>query len=104
MADSPNPIFSKITSEANAVKEKSEIEQMKERLEHYREKSHSLESRVQHLLSDRGHFSELIDELKKSVVAADPYPRVLFSPGEPSNSPVAPVMKVSDWQIGRAHV
>lgn len=100
MADSPNPLFSKITSEAEAVKQTSEIEQMRERLEHYREKSHSLESRVAHLLSDRGHQQELLRELTRSVVAADPYPRVLFSPGEPSNSPVAPVMKVSDWQIG----
>lgn len=67
---------------------------------HYKSKSDQLEKQVKTLLTDRGHFAELISDLKRSIPAIDPYPRQLIESDGALKTPVAAVIKLSDWQIG----
>lgn len=68
---------------------------------HYKAKAHTLEASYKSLLKERGKYKVLIDDLKSAVVALEPYPRVpvQIRKGD-SKTPIAAVIKLSDWQIG----
>jgi hypothetical protein len=67
---------------------------------HFKVKARSLEKNLKDLLEERGKYKSLIDDLKTAIVAWDPYDKVLVSAHPPTSSPVAAVLKLSDWQIG----
>lgn len=68
---------------------------------HLKAKSKTLESSVRALLSERGKYSELISSLKTAVQALEPIPALPIEIADGgSHSPIAAVVKVSDWQIG----
>lgn len=69
-------------------------------LAHYQAKTKNLESNLKTLLKERGKYKSLVDELKSAIVAIDPYPRVPIIGKATTSSPVAAVLKLSDWQIG----
>ena len=67
---------------------------------HYRAKVKQLEKQLRKLQGERGTFKTLIDDLKDAVVASDPYPATpIIVPGKAS-TPIAAVIKASDWQTG----
>ena len=81
-------------------KRAKELQQMQERMLHYQSRAQQAEEQVRKLLKDRGKFAEMIADVKKSVIAVEPYPRERFKAPAPSSSPISPVALVSDWQTG----
>jgi len=67
---------------------------------HFKAKSQQLEAAVRTLLKDQGKGKALAAELRSAIVATEPYPRFVSKVGPPSGTPVAAVVKLSDWQIG----
>lgn len=68
---------------------------------HFKAKAQSLETSVKSLLKERGKYKALVDDLKAAVVSLEPYPRVPIQIRKGvSNTPIAAVVKLSDWQIG----
>jgi hypothetical protein len=67
---------------------------------HYKAKSQSLESSLKGLLKERGKYKSLVDDIKTAIVAEKPFPRVPIVGSKTTTSPVAAVLKLSDWQIG----
>ena len=68
---------------------------------HYRAKTKQLEKQLVKLMADRGKYKAFIDDLKSAVSASTPYPPIaLPQPESASGTPIAVVMKISDWQIG----
>ena len=67
---------------------------------HYKTKSKTLETSLKGLLKERGKYKALVEDLKTSIVALEPYPKVPVTGQPASDSPVAAVLKLSDWQIG----
>lgn len=92
--------FNQIKKQADEAEHAKEHAEMADRLKHYQAKSESLQSKVNKLMAERGKLNVYRDDLVNVVPALEPYPRVPFEPGDPSRSAVAPVLKVSDWQIG----
>jgi hypothetical protein len=68
---------------------------------HFKSKAQTLESSVKSLLKERGKYTALIEDLKSAVIALEPYPAqpILMREGA-SDTPIAAVVKLSDWQIG----
>lgn len=93
-------IFSSLNAEAAQLDKSKQTEQMESRLKHYHALSDQLQSKVNKLMAERGKLDIYKSDLLQAVTALEPYDRVAFERGDPSKSPVAPVMKVSDWQIG----
>lgn len=70
-------------------------------LVHYKAKSQNLEAGLTKLMKERGKNAELIAELKTAVIALDPFKRVPIKVRTgASQTPIAAVVKLSDWQIG----
>ncbi len=69
---------------------------------HYKAKAQRLESTLKKLLAERGKLKAFTADIAASVNAFQPYARPrLFSIKPPSSStPIAAVLKLSDWQIG----
>ena len=68
---------------------------------HLRAKATQLETSCRALLTERGKYKSLIDELVVAVTAVEPYPRVPFAiKKSTTKTPIAAVLKLSDWQIG----
>lgn len=68
---------------------------------HLRAKAQQLETSMRGLLTERGKYKALVDELVTAVTAIEPYPRVALQLSKKANkTPVAAVLKLSDWQIG----
>ena len=67
---------------------------------HFKTKSKELESSLKTLLNERGQYKALVDDLRDAITASEPYPQVPIVGREASASPVAAVLKLSDWQIG----
>jgi hypothetical protein len=68
---------------------------------HFKAKSQMLQASVTDLLKERGKQKAFFDDLKTAVRAMDPFPRVPIKIGKGiSNTPIAAVVKLSDWQIG----
>lgn len=70
-------------------------------LVHYKAKAQNLESSLLKLMKERGKNADLIAELKTAVIALDPFKRepIKIRQGA-SKTPIAAVVKLSDWQIG----
>jgi hypothetical protein len=67
---------------------------------HYKAKSQSLESSLKGLLKERGKYKSLVDDIKTAITAEPPFPHIKIVGQKASTSPVAAVLKLSDWQIG----
>lgn len=77
------------------------VKQDEQQLLHFKAKSQQLENQVKSLLKDRGQYAELVGDLKRSIPAIDPYPRFKMNLSKnTAKTPVAAVIKLSDWQIG----
>lgn len=95
-----SPVPTSIIYQAKSISEAKRVAEMEERLKHYQAKSEQLQSRVNTLMRERGKLNVYRDDLLKVIPAMEMYPRERFEPGDPARSPIAPVVKVSDWQIG----
>jgi len=67
---------------------------------HYRAKSQTLERSIKGLLEERGKYKSLVDDIKTAIIAEPPFPRVQIVEHQATTSPIAAVLKLSDWQIG----
>ena len=67
---------------------------------HYQTKAQALGSQLKDLLKERGKYKSLVDDLKSAIIASDPYPPIQLIGKPASSSPIAAVLKLSDWQIG----
>ncbi len=67
---------------------------------HYKTKSQSLETSLKGLLKERGKYKALVDDIKTAIIAEEPFPRIQIVGHKATTSPVAAVLKLSDWQIG----
>ncbi len=76
------------------------IQDQNSELLHFKAKSQQLETAVRGLLQEKGKATALAAELRSAIVATEPYPRVAVKVDATSNTPVAAVIKLSDWQIG----
>jgi hypothetical protein len=92
--------FGKLDKAAQNLAEQKSVADTLARLKHYQSKSDQLQAKVNALMAERGKLNIYESDLVKAVEALEPYPRVKFQSGDPSRSPVAPVLKLSDWQIG----
>jgi hypothetical protein len=68
---------------------------------HFKAKAQTLDATVSKLLKERGKNADLIAQVKTAVIALDPYKReaIKVRTGG-SKTPIAAVVKLSDWQIG----
>lgn len=68
---------------------------------HFKAKSHTLQATLNGLLKERGKQKALVDDLKTVIRSTEPYPRrpIKIATGH-SDTPIAAVVKLSDWQIG----
>lgn len=67
---------------------------------YYKDKAQNLESVVKSLLKERGKHKAFIDDLKAVTAATEPLPLVQLKPSGSAGTPIAAVVKLSDWQIG----
>lgn len=93
-------VLTKIIKQTKKEAESKAQNEMADRLAHYKAKSEQAEATLKKFRKEQGAFRELIEELKKSVVAADRWDRVEYDPGDRKKSSVSMVVKASDWQIG----
>jgi hypothetical protein len=66
-------------------------------------KAQGLETALKTYLKEKGNFKSIASEIAAAVVALEPYPRVLNTydvADANAETPVAAVIKLSDWQIG----
>lgn len=70
------------------------------KIAHLQAKTKVLENSIQTLLKERGKYTALFDDLKESVLALEPYEKMPVIVASGSKTPVAAVIKLSDWQIG----
>jgi len=78
----------------------SAMQEMEDRVAHYKAKAELAESILGKLRKERGGLREMMSQLTSAVAAADPWDRVKYYPGDPSRTPVSAVVKLSDWHIG----
>ena len=84
-----------------ATPEKEQSVEEQSSLIYYKDKVKTLEGMVKTLMKDRGKYQSLVEDLKSAVVAADPLPMVSLKANKAdASTPVAAVVKLSDWQIG----
>lgn len=67
---------------------------------HFKHQARKLETQIERLLRERGKVKAFVEDIRSSVKATKPYSRRGFAIKSTSGSPVAAVLKLSDWQIG----
>jgi hypothetical protein len=68
-------------------------------LEYYKAQNRLLKRDTDKLLKDRASLEVIADEIRTCVQATVPYERAIYEPSDAS-TPIAAVVKASDWQIG----
>lgn len=90
-----------LNRELDELNLQAKFDELKDRLEYYRGKAEHAETVMKSMRQERGAFREIVGELVNAVQAIQPYDRRNYNPGNVGQvTPVAPLIKLSDWQTG----